>query len=52
MDKMGIEGTWKDQSGSGCSGAERERISRCTYGDADSVPVRPDPDRKDEKSRE
>lgn len=38
------------QSGSGCSGAERERISRCTYGDADSVPVRPDPDRKDEKA--
>ena len=50
MDKMELKATWKDQSGSGCSGTERERISRCTYGDADSVPVRPDPDRKDEKA--
>ena len=46
MDKMELKALGKINLGLDVLG----RISRCTYGDADSVPVRPDPDRKDEKA--
>ena len=47
MDKMELKALGKINLGLDVLG---RRISRCTYGDADSVPVRPDPDRKDEKA--